>query len=486
MSRNLKRQWAHSTLVALTCLLLAIPARAADDFFLYSNQGNGNKNELNLPTVATGSYFTAVDYFRTGANEGKMLAATGANVYMQDSVGGSSWTVVGTVSSAMDPCFIKISPSGNKVALGAGWNQDLLVFNASLLNSGSPPNLSTSGSVKSFSVNYYDAVWLNETYLIINSGDFIDEEEEYAASGVGYLDITDDENTPSEICDDIPGASSGVAIDSSGNLVFGNGYTLDSGSSLTGEVRIFAAANWLSGGVPQVGSLDYDSDGEIVGHEILSAAYLGFDNEGNLHVGGAQFLYGGSNDEAGYAALVRAEAVQNALYGTPIDEASGEDYRELAPDSCKNDTSTGILANGRQIAIMWNPTNSTCNAGGVDDYWGSGVTPKLTEYVIDVSYDMDGDGIADVSDWSPNTYYASNWDSDGDEYGNYIDADFNNDGTVDNDDISHIQTLVAAQQYEAQCDLNEDEELDSTDVSHAQALQSARPTAPYYDLTLND
>ncbi len=210
--------------------------------------------------------------------------------------------------------------------------------------------------------------------------------------------------------------------------------------------------------------------------EVLSSAYLGFDGEGNLHVGGGQFVEN-SNDptgeEIGFAALInhklldeaRAFIADPAVGFSPLadaEETQGGYYREFAPDPCRNDTATGILASGDSISVSWNPTNATCNIGGNDDYWGPGVHPKLTTYTIDPNRDGDNDGVLDVADWSPNTWDDTNTDADNDGYGNIIDADFNNDDIVDlSDQLYFINNYGSADSI---ADMNSDGIVDLSDL----------------------
>ncbi|MFH1418209.1 MAG: PEP-CTERM sorting domain-containing protein, partial [Planctomycetota bacterium] len=56
----------------------------------------------------------------------------------------------------------------------------------------------------------------------------------------------------------------------------------------------------------------------------------GFDAEGNLHVGGGDYLGGAEQDNA---ALVRYSAVDDALAGEPVDTTNPLDVRRFDPDS---------------------------------------------------------------------------------------------------------------------------------------------------------
>ncbi len=484
MKPQMKWQWMQLAVIALFCLFLTASTQAAPpDFHLYGNQGTENITDLNIPEVDT-SWFTAVDYFRTGPNEGKMIAATGKFVYMQDSVGGSTWTKVGEVEDTMDPAFIKISPSGTQVALGLGWNQDILVFDASILNATiTDLNINPNPNVTVYAANHYDAAWYGESHLVINGGQWVVPGQS-AVSGVTSLDVTDPSAISQGLCGNIPGASSSIAIDSNNNLVFGIGAGND-----TGQLKVWKPEEWLSGGTPTSTVLNYQASGLVFADSVLSAAHLGFDNEGNLHVGGGEFVnppVGEVNLESGYAAFISAKVIQDAVDDTvehyTADESNGEHYREFGPDVCRNDTATGALANGRTLTVVWNPATApggaNCTVGSNSDWWQHGVAPVATEYKINTTLDSDGDGYLDVADNSPFTNFDDNTDADNDGYGNIIDADFNNDGVVNFEDFGEFQTKYGSADPEV--DMNSDGIVNFEDFGLFQQKYGA--TAPYYNL----
>lgn len=477
------RQWTLTAAVAFICLALMGSAQAAPDFHLYGNQGSGNIIDQNIPEVYN-SYFTAVDYFRAGPNEGKMLAATGKDVYIQDAVGGSTWTKVATVKDNMDPAFVRVSPAGTQIALGLGWGQHILVFDTSILNAGTPVDLNTNPNpdVKDYPENHYDAAWAGETHIVINGGEWVVPGQS-AVSGVASLDVTDAYSITQGVCANIPGASSSIAVDANKNLVFGIGAGTN-----TGELKVWPAAEWWAGSAPLSTVLDYDTTGLKFAASILSAAYLGFDSQGNLYAGGGQFLnppVGQVNLESGYAALISAKVIQDALdTNVPlyeVDETKGGQYREFSPDVCRNDTATGALATPRGLSVLWNPASapgsSSCVIGGNNDYWQAGVAPVVTEYRVNITLDGDNDGFLDVADHSPGTAHTANVDTDGDGYGNIIDADFNNDGIVNVNDFGEMQGTFGTSDPET--DMNSDGIVNANDAGYFQ--QQYGKTAPYYN-----
>jgi hypothetical protein len=484
MQYRLKQQWINVSAIVCFCLLLVTPAQAVDDFFLYGNQGAENVIEQNIPEV-NGSYFTAVDYFRAGPNEGKMLAATGTDVFIQDTIGGSTWTKVAKVENNMDPAFVRVSPSGTQIALGLGYNQDILVFDASILNSTTPTdlNINPNPDVKVYQENHYDAAWVEETHLVINGGQWVVQGQS-AVSGVTSLDVTNASSISQGLCGNISGASSSIAVDGNKNLVFGIGAGTN-----TGELKVWPASEWWVDNAPITTVLDYSSTGLKFADSILSAAYLGFDSEGNLHAGGGEFLNpppGQVNLESGYAALIKAKVISDAVDSSvplyEVDETKADQYREFSPDVCRNDTATGAIPTPRGLAVLWNPAtapgSANCVIGGNNDWWAAGVAPKVTEYRVNTTMDTDGDGFVDVVDYSPGTSHTANVDTDGDGYGNIIDADFNNDGIVNGQDSREMRNTMGT--TNAETDLNSDNIVNGQDNRILRSLFAKQ--APYYNL----
>ena len=74
--------------------------------------------------------------------------------------------------------------------------------------------------------------------------------------------------------------------------------------------------------------------------------------------------------------------------------------------------------------------------------------------------DLDGDGVADSSDNCVDVANASQSDADGDGYGNACDGDYNNDGVVDQGDVSIFKAAFGSQvgdaAYNGNADHNDD------------------------------
>lgn len=423
---------------------LQVSAAKADGFDEYGT--NGLVYTINAPTVTSG-YGYALATFPTGSPSmgsfplaGRMLLAANKKLYLQSNFGASVWIeVANTGSTSMDPSFLAISSDGEQIFLGAGWGIDSLLIPASILSSSAPPNVVTHGSVKHGPDDYYDGTFHGNCNLatacrvLINRGAFTGSEVVAWDFAAGTPIIV-------PVIENIPGGSGGVAVDPiSGAVVAGIGW--DPGDLTTGELRVYSASDITNalGGT----ALDYSTDGEQLADNILGATGLGFDGDGTLHVGGGDAFGSSGAAENGYFSLVRQPVVANALLGLgPVNEGSSSQYRELAPDACRDDSSTAPLAyNGHTeaIAAMWSPKGNAgaCYAAGsAQDWWGTGVTGKITQYFVTGAIDTDGDGIPDGADNAYNTPNASQCDTDGDGWGNAADADLNNDKTVNSADTT--------------------------------------------------
>ena len=495
MKQLLKKMWQQLILLAAVLVLFTAPAWGAADYYLYDNQDQGDVFTTDVPPSE--SYFFAMCYIPDTAAQslrGRLIGASGKNIYMQNAVDSSEWTLVGTVTVDMDPSFIRVSPDGTKVALGLGFQQDLLVFPLESLTSGQTPNLDEDDATMSFSssfVIYYDAAWVDNDHLVINGGEFDAATQQASSVGIICVDVSrpiSTDNRPVTIIsrDSYPGASSGIAVDADKNLIFGNGAS-SSSESKTGELVMLKADQWWNSdsGAPLVDTpIDY-AEAQPFAEAVLSAAYLGFDSEGNLHVGGGQFLpEPGSELQNGYAVLINKKVIQDAanpdVEPYEIDKTDPTQYREFAPDTCRNDSATGVLTYGHSISVNWIDGSGACTPGGSTDWYSAGVPTKLTTYRVNADLDSDGDSYADVDDNSPWTYSTDNTDTDGDGYGNIIDGDFNNDGVVNRRDSS---TFSSAYRYQDNdnCDLNGDGIINRRDKSMFNMLYRYTNQAPFYN-----
>lgn len=341
------------------------------------------------------SWFTAGCFIRGGADEGLILLATGSKIYKQNLSGTGNysadpnWDIVGSIGYNMDPCFIKTSPDGSKVAFGTGYGLPLLIFPIALLDKISQPVLHDGTDpmvgVTSYNANYYDGAWADNQYLLVNGGQWPIDEGSDGASGVGSIDTDNPFDTGTLIITGIPGASASVAVDNSGNLISGVGFT-SWATGRTGEINLWTPSEWS---VTQSIPIDYAATPRNLAQNVLSAAYLDANGDNSIIVGGGNTFgglnYGNDPEESGFAAridnIVVTRVANPSGPGFPVNEADAAEYEEFAPDPCTNDSATGIFyGNGGDLAVIWNPSNQFCNENSANEYWNAGFIPRLTAF----------------------------------------------------------------------------------------------------------
>ncbi len=251
-------------------------------------------------------------------NDGRMIVLAGTDVYVEDAIRSRTSSLLGTLENANIPAFggafLRVSPDGAVVAVGNngfGPGAEVGIFEPSAIDG--------LISVTWYEVQHFEAAWYDNHTLLLTAG--------FDGTVVSALDISDpDAPTNTTVINNIGGASAGVALDADGNLYTGNGFQF-AGPSETGWIKSFAHADWteaLASDTP----IDFEASGILVA-DLLSASALGFDAEGNLHVGGGDFGTG----DLDYAGLVRAAAVDEALAGgDPADPEDPQEVRRLDPD----------------------------------------------------------------------------------------------------------------------------------------------------------
>lgn len=257
--------------------------------------------------------------------DGRLVVVSGLSILRESAPGSSQFETVAVLDSAAmgggtDAAFLRVSPDGQRIAVGGGANRPVAVFHSSVLPAGGLPVTIGPGLASFFNVPHYDAAWADGSRLAITAGDF------GSASRVTMLDVTSDPAAPANpaVITNIRGASGGVAFDSAGRLYTGNGFDLEPGGSTTGTIRAFDAS--LLGGTAPA---DFETGGVLIGG-VLSATSLSFDLEGNLLVGGGNF----TDMDVGYLGVISADALGDALAGLgPIDPGDPLDMRRLTPDA---------------------------------------------------------------------------------------------------------------------------------------------------------
>ena len=298
----------------LIALALATTARA-DPFIHYGFAYRA----IAPPATAPGSFGVAVD----ALPDGRLVAVTGSTVLLESAPGSPAFAVAAQIDASLlaepvDPSFLAISPTGARVAVGAGFAKPVLVFPATLLDPSSPTTLTTTNTAR-FGVGHFDAAWLDATHLALSAGVF------GSPSFVTLLDVASDPAAPTNpvIISNIDGASAGVAFDSTGALYTGNGFDNSPGvpgTSETGWIKRFTPAQWAAGA-------NFETDGALIA-DVLSAGPLVFDEDGDLLVGGGDFSAG----DFGSIAVIDDAAIALAITtGLAIDPSDTGLVRRLDP-----------------------------------------------------------------------------------------------------------------------------------------------------------
>lgn len=287
----------------LAGLCAAGAANAACPLFLRYGHGY---DAVVPPSIAPTSFGVA----GAALPDGRLIAVTGNEVYVETEAGSGAWRVAGILPAPAEPTFVGVSPSGARVAVGM--NPLIAAFDANAISApGGAPTLIGSVGVL-FEAEHFDGTWIDDSRLALSGpgGNVL----EAALSGDGAVVIR-------TIVTNIGGASGGVGVDSAGNLFTGNGFDFFPGGSETGWVKAFAPALW------EAGTADFESQGVLV-CDMLSAGGLRFDSEGNLFVTGGDFGTG----DTGYVGVVRATALKEALAGSgPVNTTDPTRVRRLAP-----------------------------------------------------------------------------------------------------------------------------------------------------------
>lgn len=226
--------------------------------------------------------------------DGRLLLLNGTTLSVETGLKTGTFNTLGNIagfSPAFGPSFFAVSPDGTRAIAGTGGNS------VTVFDTNNPSNPSTASN---YPISDFSGAWIDNRYLAIANS------VSSTNSRVQVLDTIT--SSAATVVGNIGGASAGVAFDSAGNLYTGNGFDAVAGGSSAGWVKAFSAASWqnaLATNTP----LDFEASGAPI-VDLLSAYPIGFDASGNLFVGGSDIF--GTGD-SGYAALVDAEAVANAV-----------------------------------------------------------------------------------------------------------------------------------------------------------------------------
>lgn len=301
----------------------SLRASAFDDYSL-----NGS---FQLPSAA--SVFDVMP-------DGHLICLDGDTVLVEAALGSGTFQSVGSLPSAdigaFGAAFLRVSPSGTSIAVGNNGGNSFSNYEVGVFEL---PSLAGRWLL----AQHFDAEWYDARYLVVTTG-----------GGEVTLLNTESANANSPdnpaVVVNIDGASAGVTLSPDGTLFTGDGFS----PTQTGLIKAFSPAEWppaATGGVPA----DFQLDGvEII--DILSGASLGFDGEGNLHIGGGDFAGG---TEVNFAAIVRASAVASALAGGgPVDPLDTSAVRLFDPDAADSFSFYAANANSTLGRLYLQPFGS--------------------------------------------------------------------------------------------------------------------------------
>lgn len=259
--------------------------------------------------------------------DGRLICVTpDGRVHLEGSAGSGSFRAVATLNksdfSAFGPAFTEVSPNGQWLAVGNGGGAGFTRFEVGVFSttdfSGQwfgrlPPG-------ESGGVLHYSAVWLDDRNLAVAGG---------KRESPSFVDVLDTQSADlsqpklTRVVQGIGGASGGIAVDSAGNLLTGNGYKYQ-GPSSAGAVHAILAEDWQAALAGERSAVNFETQATPV-IRTLSAAGIAFDKRDNLWVGGRIVFGDNPNNEEDFIAVMDAQAYRAVLAGAPpLVDASDE------------------------------------------------------------------------------------------------------------------------------------------------------------------
>jgi len=282
--------------------------------------------------------------------DGQLMGVSGNEALKETAPGSRVFYNMGPLpglhASPFGALFFKISPDGSQFAVGDG-NGKIGIFDM------------TDLSGHWFTMPHFDAQWADNTRLAVTHGEFGEP------SQVSCVNVEHHKAKPEILIENIGGAPAGIAFDDQGNLFTGNGFKT-AGPSGTGTIKYFPRSLWQWAMASRT-SLDFETQGQLI-VDILSASSLGFDDQGNLHVGGSDAFAEGK--DINFAAIITRDALDNALAtNTPIDPSNTRAVHRLDPDTENATSRYGLQFNPvrHELYLFSNTTIYACQAGNASD-----------------------------------------------------------------------------------------------------------------------
>jgi len=296
-------------------------ARCAAIALLAAHAAAAAAQTISLPPFDAGAFSTAFDFI----GDGRLVAYTGDNVFLQNAAGSSSFTLIGSVpqqfSGGSDPGFILTAPNGLFFILSAGsggakFPDPNFNGNTYLL----PITGGEAQLIARVPLSFAGAFGRSSSELFIDQGVGFPNPPSAASSQVIRLDLATGQVQP--VVANIPGFSGGVGIDREGNLYTGIGFL----PGRTGEIRRFRKQD-VDEAVRTAAPVDF-AIGTFVATS-LSADPLLFDREGDLLVGG-----GDVNTPGGQSGFIAEIDPRTGVLDRQIDPeaGTGEKFFAIAID----------------------------------------------------------------------------------------------------------------------------------------------------------
>lgn len=256
----------------------------------------------------------------TGLPDGRFAIYNGDGVYFQNGAGVDAFTEVATGYEG-DPSFIAVSPSGATLLLGAGGFGQPYTGNIYEVDVANPQDYTPAALVTNR--NHYAAVFLTESLVLIDAGDFIDSElavlDLNAKSGTPKTVLQKPATEKQTVVDPKPGYSANLAYDA----VSGRVYAMDAAAR---ELRYFSATSLINAFNGST-LLDWENDGTLVGTagDYVGGGASGVTTQGYIVLGGS----------LGFTGLGMVQVV-NPLNGTivnALDPVGDDGYTSVIVNS---------------------------------------------------------------------------------------------------------------------------------------------------------